>query len=48
VTQSYWSKFFGSLPTKYDLPPDTKNCRATWVAHSEKRAVELSGLNMTN
>jgi hypothetical protein len=42
VTQSYWNKFFGSLPTRYDLPPDGENCHATWIAHAEQPNIELS------
>jgi hypothetical protein len=48
VTQSYWSKFFGALPAKYDLPPDSKNCRAIWVAHAEKPNAEVSSANLVN
>jgi hypothetical protein len=43
VQEPYWNKFFGSLPTKIALPPDTENCHKTWAAHVD-RQVQLSGL----
>lgn len=48
LTQSYWSKFFGTLQANYDTPSDFKNCRATWVAHAEESDAGASSANLVN
>ena len=44
VRQSYWNKFFGALPVRYDLPRDAENCRAAWLQNTEKADIEVSGV----
>ena len=33
LSETYWNKFFGSLPKEYDPVPDNRKCLATWAEH---------------
>jgi hypothetical protein len=48
LKESYWHKFFGTLPARYDPPVDSKNCQAHWVAHSKDSNVAASSADLVN